>query len=449
MKQFREWMQRYGHWLLIAAVLVFSLWLRYDYIVDIEVKPVSDMEDYDQRALRLVNEGTFQTGELHGATYRPPGYVVFLAAIYGLIDHKYRLVYAIQSVLSVATLYAIYWIGQQLWNRWVGVTALVLSALYVPFIGYSGVLLSETLFNFLFLYALAAFLRGVQTESGWWYAAAGVLFGLSTLTRSIALVVPPILVVWLLLEKKVWPWKYGKEAWIRFVLLFAAMAVVIAPWTIRNYAEQKSFVLVDTISGLNLLIGNNEYADGFYRDTLFSTKGFKRAFREGQTDAERDQIMKDEAKKWIAAHPGRFAELTWDRFQMYLAAQKDWVDDLYKFENIELLEDDKREAAFSEWFQRYATALALVTVVASFVRAVVRRDMRALLPTFIAGYFIAALSVFYVQMRYKFPAMPFVMLLCAFALWQMRSNWKALVLMAPATYAVAQWLLDLAVKYDV
>jgi len=442
-------MQKYGHWLLIAAVLVFSLWIRFDYIVDVDVLPANDMEDYDKRALLLVNEGTFVTGEAHGSTYRPPGYVVFLAAIYGLIDHKYRLVYAIQSVLSVASLYAIYSIGAQLWNRWVGLIALVLSAVYVPFIGYSGVLLSETLFNFLFLFAVAAFLRGVQKESGWWFAAAGVLFGLSVLTRSIALIVPPILVVWLLLEKKTWPWKYGKQAWIRIVLLFAAMALIIAPWTIRNFTEQKAFVLVDTISGLNLLIGNNEYADGFYRDTLYSTVGFKRAFAEGKTDAERDQIMKDEAKKWILANPGRVAELTWDRVRMYVAAGKDWVDDLYKFETIKLIEDDLQEDAFSEWLQRYATALALVAVVVAFVRALVARDARALLPTFIAGYFIAALSAFYVQMRYKFPAMPFVMLLCAFALWQMRSNWKTIAVIAPATYFVAQWLLELSVKFDV
>jgi 4-amino-4-deoxy-L-arabinose transferase-like glycosyltransferase len=435
-----EFFRKHGHKIVVVLILLVSFWLRWDYITNVDVKPVSDMEDYDKRAMTLLHEHTFQTGETHGATYRPPGYVVFLAGLYGLFEHKYRMVYAVQTVLSVAALYAIYLLGRQLWNRNVGLLALFLSALYVPFIGYSGVLLSETLFNALFLFAIVAFLHGMKTERGLWFAISGVLFGLSALTRSIALLVPVILVIWMVIKE--WKLRFPRAVWLRVLLLFVMMGLTISPWTVRNYAEQKHLVVVDTISGLNLLIGNNEYANGFYNEKLFATKGYQAAYKEGKNDAEVDAIMKTYAKDWILANPGTFVSLTWDRFKMYLAAQKDWVGELYHWEKIRWFSPD-----FIEKYQRYLMAFGLVAVVVAFVTSV--RSRSALLPVFVGGYFLAALSAFYVQARYRLPAMPFILLLSAFALWQMRSNWKALVACGVATFALAQWLANVAAEFDV
>ncbi|TCP57791.1 dolichyl-phosphate-mannose-protein mannosyltransferase [Tumebacillus sp. BK434] len=421
----------------IALILLFSLWIRLDYIAGLEVKPVSDMEDYDQRAVKLAEEGTFATDHVQGATYRAPGYVIFLGGLYELFGHKYRMVYGVQSLLSVATLFAVYLIGRRLFDTKVAMLALLIGALYVPLIGYSGVLLTESLFLALFTYALYAFLVGSQDGNLYGYLIAGLLFGLATLTRSIALLLPVIAVVWLMLANKTF--RLPRPTWIRLGLMVLVMAAVIAPWSIRNYMEQKQFVLVDTTAGLNLLIGNNDYANGFFSDKIYSLPAFKEAMAGTKTDAKRDAIMKAAGKQWILDHPGHFAELTWMRFQMYLSAKKDWVAATHEWERIPLYSD-----TFHARYQWTLMSLGLVGVVLACWR-----DRQALLPVLVAGYFLGAISVFFVQTRYQLPAMPYIILLAAYVLRVMGSSPRAAVPIFAAVFGLSLWLEELALNYNV
>lgn len=435
-----EWSQLFKQLrlpLLIIAILLVSLWIRLDYIAKLEVTPISDMQDYDQRALRLVEEGTFVTGERHGATYRAPGYVMFLASLYELFGHKYRLVYGVQALLSVATLYAIYLIGRRLFEAKVALLALLLAALYLPFIGYSGVLLTESLFLFLFLYALYSFLCGAEEGRVGWFLLAGGLFGLAALTRSIALLLPALCLIWLFWQRKTW--RLPRATWLHLCLMVLVMMLVITPWTIRNYAEQREWVLIDTTSGLNLLIGNNDRANGFFTEAIYGVPAYKEAMSGNRTDAEADRIMKRGAKAWIVAHPQEFAELTWMRFKMYLSAQNDWLASTYKWNWIKIFSDN--------FYARYQWTLMSLGLIGAFFA--LWKERNALFPTLVAGYFLGAISFFFVQTRYQLPAMPFVILLAAFVLGELgRSRRRALCIFA-AVFLIGWWLEELAIQYKV
>ncbi|ASS73888.1 hypothetical protein CIG75_02130 [Tumebacillus algifaecis] len=421
----------------IALLLLFSLWVRLDYVSGLEVTPVSDMADYDQRAMLLAEKGTFATGDRHGATYRAPGYVMFLAGLYELFGHKYRMIYGVQSLLSVATLFAIYLIGRRLFDVKVALLALFLGVLYVPFIGYAGVLLTESLFLALFCYALYAFLCGAADGKIRWFLLAGALFGLAALTRSIAVSLPLLCIVWLMLQQKTI--KLPRPLWGQLLSMLLLMAVVIAPWTIRSSLEQKQFVLVDTTSGLNLLIGNNDYANGYFNENIYSVAAYKTAMAGNKRDAEVDAIMKAGAKTWIVEHPARFADLTWMRLKMHLSAKKDWLSNTYEWNRI---------ALFSENFQiRYQWMLMALGLVG--MALAVWRDQRALLPVFCAGYFLCAISVFFVQTRYQLPAMPFVMLLAAYVLREMGKSPRKAVTIFAVVFCLTLWLEELAVQYNV
>lgn len=421
----------------IVFILLFSLWIRLDYISGLDVTPTSDMADYDQRAVKLAEEGTFTTGEEHGATYRAPGYVLFLGGLYDFFGHKYRMVYGVQSLLSVATLFAIYLIGRRLFDGKVALLALLIGALYVPFIGYSGVLLTESLFLTLFTYALYAFLCGVQDGKLYGYLLAGALFGLAALTRSIVLWLPLIAVAWLMLAEKTI--RLPRPTWIRLGLLGLVMAAVIAPWTIRNSLEQQQFVLIDTTAGLNLLIGNNEYATGIFTEKIYDLPAFHTAMAGRKSDTERDAIMKNAGQEWIINHPGQFAGLTWQRFQMYLSAHQDWLADDYEWNRI---------AWFSEPLQARCQwtlmSLGLVGAALAFWR-----DRQALLPVLIAGYFLGTISIFFVQTRYQLPAMPFIILLAAYALRYIGTSPRASVPIFAAVIGLSLWLEGLAQQYHV
>lgn len=390
----------------VGVILLLSLAVRLHYIVSVNVVPLSDMADYNMRAMTLLTQHTFQTGSILGATYRPPGYILFLAGIYQIFGHHLKVVYFIQALLSVASLYAIYLLGAKVFNKETGLLALFLSSLYIPFIAYTGILLSESLFLFLFLYGVYAFIKGVETKKTGWFILGGLLIGYAALTRSLALLVPILFFGW-------WVWQKGKgvlqASSIKNGLIFLLfMGLVIAPWTVRNYMEQKSLVLVDTISGLNLLIGNNDFATGKFTNDIVKIPAFNQAKREGATDAERDQMMKNAAIQWIMEHPGKFSDLSLARLGMYLTISKDWVSIPYHWERIPFYSDGYEQ--FTYWILIGLGLMGMVWVLI--------KKRSALLIVGIAGYFFAVLSVFYFQTRYRLPAMPFVILLAACVLMQ-------------------------------
>jgi hypothetical protein len=90
-----------------------------------------------------------------------------------------------------------------------------------------------------------------------------------------------------------------------------AMLVVVAPWTVRNYMTLGAPVLVSTNGGDVLYRANNELATGAYRPA-------------GAVDLSHlDELSLDRESKrlaveWIAANPGRFAQLGAAKALMFL-----------------------------------------------------------------------------------------------------------------------------------
>ena len=161
-----------GPRLLVAGVLVGSLILQLVLLAGRHSAPFSDMTGYDERALLLLQEHTFQTGTIYGATYHGPGYIVFLAAIYGLAGHHWW-GYVVQSLLSTATLLGIYLLAKQLFSRKIAVVSLLLAVGYLPFIAYAHVLMPETLFITFLVFSTYAFVRGVSKSSRLWLCLWG------------------------------------------------------------------------------------------------------------------------------------------------------------------------------------------------------------------------------------------------------------------------------------
>jgi 4-amino-4-deoxy-L-arabinose transferase-like glycosyltransferase len=189
--------------------------------------------------------------------------------------------------------------------------AALLMALYFPFALYAQTLLSETLFISLLLggfLALARWVSGDQrpttddrrptadpgghssddprpaTDPGGhrgaalqvWVAAAGVLLGLATLTRSITLLFLPIVALWIFARSSTadrrppndaqrTPRNTQHAARHRFLaaLVFLACAgTIILPWTAYNSRINRGLVLVDTSGAFNLLLGGRTAYDG-------------------------------------------------------------------------------------------------------------------------------------------------------------------------------------------
>ncbi len=238
---------------------------------------VSDMKGYDRAAIALLRQEPLpvHTAErylyhpLGSDTYHPPGYYYFLAAIYGLLGHSYLAVRLVQAMLDTLTCLLIYSLAKEAFGATAGLLAGFIAAVYPPLIFYTGVLLTETLTTFLLAAAvrcLLSFARIEQRRRDISLALAGLLLGLTIITRSVFLVSVPLVLVWLVILLK------GLQGWsstMRLALWFLMpIVLVIAPITIRNWQIHGRLVLISTNGGVNFFLahGGTEQAKNEVRN---------------------------------------------------------------------------------------------------------------------------------------------------------------------------------------
>lgn len=388
----------------LVGVLLGSLALRLAFLAGHHSAPFSDMTGYDERALLLLHEHTFQTGTLYGATYHGPGYIVFLAAIYAVAGHHWWAVYVVQSLLSTATLLGIYLLARRFFSPGVAVVALLLSAGYLPFLAYAHVLMPETLFITFLVFSTHAFVRGLRDNSRLWLGLSGILCAFAALTRSVALLLPVVFFLWIVFSPGRWPTLHRLKSGL--ILFVVSMVLVLTPWTLHNYLDQKQFIPGDTVGGMNLLIGNHPGANGWFDEAaVWSNSAVQMALSEGKREAALDDVFRDQAMVWISSHPGSFLALTGRRMLLFLVTPNDWLVDGIGSSTLD---------AVSGFQWVYTWVLLLFALVGGF--AGLRRGRQTLLPLLCFLYFLVVVSLFYVQARYRLPAMPFALMLAAHGL---------------------------------
>ena len=210
-----------------------------------------DGKDYDALALSLANGSGYELYHVPN-TFRPPGYPMFLAAVYTLFGHSYAAVKVIQSVLGGLTCLMILFIGQRLFTTRVGVIASGIAVVYPFLVLYTGFLLSETLFVFLSTVFLYVLVRVRDHYAGKWVALGGFILGVMNLVRPVTLLFPAFLFFWAWLE-------FGtkERAAVLAGLMTIWMMLPIVPWMLRNYVVTHSYMLIDDHHWLGLYIGNN------------------------------------------------------------------------------------------------------------------------------------------------------------------------------------------------
>lgn len=184
-------------------------------------------------------------------------------------------------------------------------------AVFLPnYIAYNSVLGSEILFTF--LVALTVLVQFSELDNRYRYPLLGVLIAFSALTKPFFIAYPAVFAVA--------EWVRGKSVRQTVIAALAVsfvVALVIAPWTYRNWKIFNMFIPITYNGGYVLYINNNDHNHyGGWLDpnnfavseelkARFAEKGV--AFPEHPPQA--DKLYRDEARKWILAHPVEFLEL--------------------------------------------------------------------------------------------------------------------------------------------
>ena len=160
----------------------------------------------------------------------PPLYPTVLAGLSLLGGDGVLAQRALGAFLGGVTIVLVALIGRRVGGDRVGLVAAAVAALHPVLVGADGAPMSESLYGLLVAACLLVALRLRERRGVGLAAALGALIGLAALTRSEAL----LLVILIGLPLTLSGARAGR--WRRALALCGACAVVLAPWTIRNWS---------------------------------------------------------------------------------------------------------------------------------------------------------------------------------------------------------------------
>jgi 4-amino-4-deoxy-L-arabinose transferase-like glycosyltransferase len=388
----------------------------------------ADPDGYRAVAENLVAYGTFGSHE-NPTAWRPPLYPCVLAGCLLAGPWSRGAVALVHLALGLGTVWITYRLGKA-WGldrlAWVaaalvGCDPILLAA--------STQIMTETLAALLAAAALACLTRATETRSTSAIMAAGASVGLAILCRPTFLLWALCLAVVLLLMGRQWlrsglsrfregeprPPGMMQGHWLWFVV---AVAVVLAPWAVRNQIRFGQPIVTTTHGGYTFLLANNPFFYEYLRTapwgTVWEGKELDRAWlAKAPPDALADEIRADrmayaEALATIRNEPGMFLYACLVRVGRLFALMPHQVS--------------PHEGA-AKRLARYAVGiwylveflLVLGGISAAAAAGLARRRPSAVLPYPISGWlfsvllvgsFAVAHSIYWTDMRMRAPLVP-------------------------------------------
>ncbi len=310
----------------VAVALGAGLALRVAIIAGTDYVPTADAASFDRHGVSIAQGLGYPPSRLAEgpSAFRPPGLPYALAGLYaatGTEDSETRWTVGrvAQSVGSVAAAGLIGLMALRLWgDRRIAYAALVIAALFPPWLMWSTTLLSEPLFVFLEVgTVLAALAFRRQPERLRWILLAGALVGLATLTRpnGAVLLVPVALAAWARRPRG------SLRAVVPPLVAILAAAALIVPWTIRNARTFDAFVPVHTETGFALAGTYNDQAAG--REDCpacfvwFIPPEYVPLLRPGMNEVEVEATMRRAGLHYLRTHPTYLGRVVfWNAIRM-------------------------------------------------------------------------------------------------------------------------------------
>lgn len=283
----------------LGTALAVGLGLRLFWVLAVPMVLFSDPAAYTEMAYNLLDHGVYGFApDAPNATW-PPGTSAFYAALFALPGSDFAAAKTANVALSVLNIFLTWAVARQLFGERAALIAAWAMALWPQMIFFTTLTASEPLFLALLLAGVLAWERGRESEGPHWLVhavVAGSLFALATYVRSVALLLPLALVIGEVGRGGDRPWRIAA----RLLLAAAAMAVVIAPWSLRNLERFDTLVVMSSNFGVNLYIGNGPGSTGRFGTVTFPESP------EGETYIERSDRLGALARQIIREDPTAF-----------------------------------------------------------------------------------------------------------------------------------------------
>lgn len=280
----------------VWQVVVLGLVLRVGWIALFPAQAGSDGASYLGLAERLAEGGAYETGGTKA--YWPAGYPLFLVPWVAIFDDPRTAYLASNLVLFVVGAFGVAALARFLAGDRAGSFAALLFAVWPNLVFLAGTPEKEVLVLALLPWATFWMLAALNRSGrGLSVFRAGALLGACTLVQPSLQFLPfvaAILLVGSARQKRI--------GFAQALLVVLGAALVVAPWTYRNYMVFDTAVLVATNGGSNLYRANNSLATGGY-----TPRG--EVDLSGLDELAQDKEGRRLAVEWIKANPGPFVDL--------------------------------------------------------------------------------------------------------------------------------------------
>lgn len=301
-------------YIVIGLLCIIGFFLRVYVINNIPTTPIQDFNAYYEIA-KNVSQNLGVTYYNHPIAFQGIGYSTVLGFWFKIFgDTSEMCAKWFNVVMSMGTIFLAYYILKKLVkSQWVRVAATIVIIFLPHHIFYVNTIGTEVISALI----LAGVIALQVTDFNWKikYPILGIVIGFMSLTKPFFMAYPLVigLITWM-------STKNYKESLKQAVILGVVMAMVIAPWTYRNYKKFGRFIPISYNSGFNLYINNNENnIDGGWQsfDDIYKTPELQEKIDEHldnplnsvkiASDIELD--FKPEASKWIKENPVEFLKL--------------------------------------------------------------------------------------------------------------------------------------------
>jgi tetratricopeptide (TPR) repeat protein len=369
---------------------------------------IVDAAGYDEWGRRIA-EGA---GAPMTVFYQDPFYPYLLGVVYRLLGHAPEAIRWLQVLVGAAACVLISETARKTLGRRAGWAAGLLAAAYGLFIFYDGQLVKESWVVFFAALSLLLLVQTAgtrpegrsvaETRPARW-AAAGLAFGMLTLTRGNAFLFLPVLLTFAGRGD-------GRPSRVRLLCAAAALAgflLPLVPTAWHNRAAGGDWVLTTYQGGSNFYIGNRPGASGAYeplspgrQDPRFEGAD---AVRLAEADAGRPLLPSEVSRRWmrraareIAADPGGWIGTSLRKAGLLLSP--------YEIPDAEDLYLARR---YSWVLDAPLASYGFVLALALFGVWVFRRDRARLAPlSAFTAVGVLSIGAFYVMARYRLLFVP-------------------------------------------
>ncbi len=181
---------------------------------------------------------------------RGPVYPYIIAGLFQVVGGKsIAVVQIFQAMCHGLTCLIMFLVARKLFDEKIALWTGFLCATHPMLIWYTSRIWIETVHTLLVTTVILSIVLVNERITVKRLTLAGVVLGVTILTKSVMMLFPLVLGAFLILQRGVWGLRSA-------LIIIVVSGLVVVPWTYRNYQVSKQFVPVHTSLGLNLIQGD-------------------------------------------------------------------------------------------------------------------------------------------------------------------------------------------------